>query len=269
MEQSGLILNRAISIMPYDVEIINNLALFYLMEENSEQAEKLLRKAMSHKKHSVSVINNLAVLLMEKESYREAIEILNLSSDRDYESKILQYSRSYGRFMTNRYSELIAETDSDTDIADYPRMLMGLVSCIEINDKSKIEKFATRIRAYYPDYPETWIVLGYIAMTSGKTNEALLSWQRALAQTDNNSFLIAAYNKAFAKAKREQSAQEGIPIPPKHEGYKKEMQVNKDTLKKAISETIPLPQYIISKPIIEPKKSYRLLINESDNIFPD
>ncbi len=270
MEQSGLILNRAISIMPYDVEIINNLALFYLMEENSEQAEKLLRKAMSHKKHSVSVINNLAVLLMEKESYREAIEILNLSSDRDYESKILQYSRSYGRFMTNRYSELIAETDSDTEIADYPRMLMGLVSCIEINDKSKIEKFATRIRSYYPDSPETWIVLGYIAMTSGKTNEALLSWQRALAQTDNNSFLIAAYNKAFAKAKREQSAQEGTPIPPiKHEGYKREMQVNKDTLKKAISETIPLPQYIISKPIIEPKKSYRLLINESDNIFPD
>ena len=107
------------------------------MEENSEQAEKLLRKAMSHKKHSVSVINNLAVLLMEKESYREAIEILNLSSDRDYESKILLYSRSYGRFMTNRYSELIAETDSDTEIVDYPRLLMGLVSCIEINDKNK------------------------------------------------------------------------------------------------------------------------------------
>ena len=262
-------MERALYIMPYDVEIINNLALFNLMEENSEQAEKLLRKAMSHKKHSVSVINNLAVLLMEKESYREAIEILNLSSDRDYESKILLYSRSYGRFMTNRYSELIAETDSDTEIVDYPRLLMGLVSCIEINDKNKIEKFATKIRSYYPDYPETWIVLGYIAMTSGKTNEALLAWQRALAQTDDNKFLIAAYNKAIAKAQREQSAQIGMPISSKPESYKKEMQVNKDTLKKAISETIPLPQYIISKPILEPKKSYKLLINETDNIFPD
>ena len=270
MEKSGTILRRALYITPYDVEIINNLALFYLMEENSEQAEKLLRKAMSHKKHSVSVINNLAVLLMEKESYREAIEILNLSSDRDYESKILQYSRAYGRFMTNRYSELIAETDSDTEIADYPRMLMGLVSCIEVNDKKKIEKFATRIRAYYPDYPETWIVLGYVAMTSGKTNEALLSWQRALAQTDNNKFLIAAYNKAFAKAKREQATQNGMPITEiKQDGYKREMQVNKDTLKKSICKTIPLPQYIISKPIIEPQKAYKLLINESDNIFPD
>ncbi len=269
MEKSGAILERALYIMPYDVEIINNLALFNLMEENSEQAEKLLRKAMSHKKHSVSVINNLAVLLMEKESYREAIEILNLSSDRDYESKILLYSRSYGRFMTNRYSELIAETDSDTEIVDYPRLLMGLVSCIEINDKNKIEKFATKIRSYYPDYPETWIVLGYIAMTSGKTNEALLAWQRALAQTDDNKFLIAAYNKAIAKAQREQSAQTGMPISSKPESYKKEMQVNKDTLKKAISETIPLPQYIISKPILEPKKSYKLLINETDNIFPD
>ena len=240
------------------------------MEENSEQAEKLLRKAMSHKKHSVSVINNLAVLLMEKESYREAIEILNLSSDRDYESKILQYSRSYGRFMTNRYSELIAETDSDDEVADFPRMLMGLVSCIEINDKNKIERFATKIRSYYPDYPETWIVLGYVAMTAGRTNEALLAWQRALAQTDNNKFLIAAYNKAFAKAKRAQATKNGMSMPEiKQEGYKREMQVNKDTLKKSISKAIPLPQYIISKPIIEPQKAYKLLINESDNIFPD
>lgn len=268
VEKSYAILERALYIVPYDVELINNLALLYLMEEDSEKAEKLLRKAMSHKKHSVSVINNMAVLLMEKEVYQEAIEILNMSSDQDYESKILQYSRSYGRFMTNRYSELIGETDSDTEIADYPRMLMGLVSCIMTGDKKRTESFAVKLRAYYPDNPETWIVLGYIAMTGGKTNEALLSWQRALAQDKDNKFLQAAYAKAAAKAKRQLAAKQGNADAIEYStSVNSEMQINKDTLKKAIADAVPLPQYIISKPILEPKKAYWLIMHEIDNIF--
>ncbi|MCQ2735655.1 MAG: protein kinase [bacterium] len=262
MEKSYAILERALCIVPYDVEIINNLALLYLMEEEQEKAEKLLKKAMSHKKHSVSVINNMAVLLMEKEIYQEAIEILNLSSDQDYESKILQYSRSYGRFMTNRYAELIEETESEAE-ADYPRMLMGLVSCIMVNDKKRIESFAVKLRARYPDNPETWTVLGYIAMTGGKTNDALLFWQRALAQDKDNKFLKAAYAKAAAKLKRQQSGKAA-----EYSGsVNAEMQVNKDTLKKTISESVPLPQYIISKPVLEPKKAYWILSHEIENIF--
>ena len=45
------------------------------------------------------------------------------------------------------------------------------------------------------------------------------------------------------------------------------MQINKDTLKKAIADAVPLPQYIISKPILEPKKAYWLIMHEIDNIF--
>lgn len=265
IEKSYAILERALYIAPYDVEIINNFALLYLMEENYAKAEQLLRKALSHKKHSVSVINNLAVLLMEKEIYQEAIEILNMSSDQDYESKILLYSRTYCRFMTNRYSELIAETDVKGEV-DYPRLLMGLIACIIINDKEKIEKFAEKIRSYYPDNAETWITLGYIAMTSGKTNDALLFWQRAMAQDKDNEFLKAAYGKAAAKAKRQMAAKQGIT--EKYEDGVGEIQINKDTLKKAISELIPLPQYIISKPVLEPKKAYWLLMYETENIFP-
>ena len=200
--------NRAVELLPHNLEIVRARALFYLSQSQYEEAIGDLDRSieLDPKNPDTYEARSVAQFLLKR--YDDALESLNVAIELSPESLTLLANRARIFAVKGEYDKAVDELGKALQLE--PRSLPVLLLRARVYQQAKDMKHAmadvNEVLRIRPGYPEGLQVHALLAAGSGRLDEAIGDLEELKDVVPNNTELLLQLAMFYTADKRPQQA---------------------------------------------------------------